>query len=97
MYYFSKYDSILFLSWWHCRLHANHVFKTYFELKLQEKCLAYGTVFFSERYNTFICDFYWRSGMDTFSRIRSVIFCVTKFSYKNCLLESHLPIIMLVL
>ena len=40
---------------------------------------------------------YWRSGTDTFSKIRSVIFCVTKFSYKNCLLESHLPIIMLVL
>ena len=39
----------------------------------------------------------WRSGTDTFSKIRSVIFCVTKFSYKNCLLESHLPIIMLVL
>ena len=39
----------------------------------------------------------WRSGTDTFSRIRSVTFCVTKFSYKNCLLESHLPIIMLVL
>ena len=39
----------------------------------------------------------WRSGTDTFSKIRSVIFCVTKFSNKNCLLESHLPIIMLVL
>ena len=33
----------------------------------------------------------------SFSRIRSVIFCVTKFDYKNCLLECHLPIIMLVL
>ena len=39
---------------------------------------------------------YWRSGR-TYSKIRSVIFCVTKLGYKNCLLECHLPIIMLVL
>ena len=39
---------------------------------------------------------FWRSGR-TYSGIRSVIFCVTKFGYKNCLLECHLPIIMLVL
>ena len=39
---------------------------------------------------------FWRSGR-SYSGIRSVIFCVTKFGYKNCLLECHLPIIMLVL